>query len=75
MLETVWAFVGMRNYKHELIKYLRYKKHVSVIETRLMHLRNKICKQAVLYGDVDNVIRKQYLKYNKYLLKLRNGSK
>ena len=62
-------------YKDELIKYLRYKKHISVIETRLMHLRNKICKQAVLYGDVDIITRKQYLKYNKYLLKLRNGSK
>ena len=45
------------------------------METRLMHLRNKICKQAVLYGDVDDVVRKQYLKYNKYLLKLRNGTK
>ena len=75
ILETVWAFVGMRRYKDELIKYLRYKKHVSYVETRLMQLRNNICKQAVLYGDVDDIIRKQYLKYNKYLLKLRNGSK
>jgi len=65
----------MRRYKDELIKYLRYKKHVSYVETRLMQLRNNICKQAVLYGDVDDIIRKQYLKYNKYLLKLRNGSK
>jgi len=65
----------MRRYKDELIKYLRYKKHVSAIETRLMHLRNKICKQAVLYGDVDQVTREQYLKYNNYLKKLRNGCK
>ena len=65
----------MRNYKDELIKYLRYKKHVSYVETRLMHLRNNICKQAVLYGDVDNITRTNYLKYNNYLLKLRNGSK
>ena len=65
----------MRRYKDELIKYLRYKKHVSYVETRLMQLRNNICKQAVIYGDVDDIIRKQYLKYNKYLLKLRNGSK
>ena len=65
----------MRNYKDELIKYLRYTKHVSYVETRLMQLRNHICKQAVLYGDVDDIVRKQYLKYNKYLLKLTNGSK
>ena len=65
----------MRNYKDDLIKYLRYKKHVSYVETRLMHLRNNICKQAVLYGDVDNTTRTNYLKYNKYLLKLRNGTK
>jgi hypothetical protein len=65
----------MRSYKYELIKYLKYKKHVSVVETRLMHLRNTMCKQAILHGSVDIIIRKQYLKYNKYLLKLRNGSK
>ena len=65
----------MRRYRDELIRYLKYKKHESLVETRLMNLRNKICKQAVLYGDVDIITRKQYLKYNKYLLKLRNGSK
>ena len=75
MPETVWAFVGMRNYKHELLNYLKYKKHVSYIETRLMQLRNQICKQAVLYGDVDNITRTLYLKYNNYLKQLRNGSK
>ena len=64
----------MRNYKHELIKYLKYKKHVSYIHTRLMELRNRICKQAVLYGDVDAVTRKLYIKYTNYLKKL-NGTK
>jgi len=65
----------MRRYRHELIRYLKYKKHVSVVETRLMHLRNKLCKQAVLHGNIDIVTRKQYLKYNKYLLKLIHGIK
>ena len=65
----------MRKYKDELIKYLRYKKHLSIIETRLMHLRNKICKQAILYGDVDNVTRQLYQKYNNYLKTIRNGTK
>ena len=65
----------MGKYKDELIKYIKYKKHVSYVETRLMHLRNNICKQAVLYGDVDDIVRKQYLKYNNYLLKLTNERK
>ena len=75
MLETVWAFVGMRNYKDELIKYLKYKKHIHHVENRCMNLRNNICRQACKYGNVDNVTRTNYLKYTKYLLKLRNGSK
>ena len=75
MLETVWAFVGMRNYKHELIKYLKYRKHVQYVENACMHLRNSICRQACKYGNFNNVTRTNYLKYNKYLLKLRNGAK
>ena len=76
MPATVWAFIGMGKYKHELLNYLKYKKHVSYIETTLMQLRNKICKQAVLYGSVDSVTRQLYLKYNDYLKKIRNnGSK
>jgi len=75
MLETVWAFVGMRRYRDELVKYLKYKKHIQHVETRCMHLRNKICKQAVLYGDVDNVTRQLYKKYNNYLKIIRNGTK
>ena len=75
MLETVWAFVGMRRYRDELVNYLKYKKHISMVETRLMHLRNKICKQAVLYGDVDSVTRQLYQKYIKYLKTIRNGTK
>ena len=65
----------MRNYKHELIKYLKFKKHMGYVESQCMHLRNSICRQACMYGNVDKVIREKYLKYNKYLLKLRNGSK
>ena len=71
MLETVWAFVGMRNYKHELIKYLRYKRHVYYVEARVVELRNSICRQACKYGNVDNFTRELYLKYNKYLYLLK----
>ena len=42
MPEKVWAFVGMRNYKHELIKYLRYKRHVYYVEARVVELRNDV---------------------------------
>ena len=71
MLETVWAFVGMRNYKHELVKYLKYKQHVYYVEARCMELRNSICRQACKYGNVDELTRKLYLKYNNYLRILR----
>ncbi len=75
ILETVWAFVGMRNYKNELIKYLRYKKHYNYVESRVVELRNKICKDATVYGTIGTRTRELYLKYNNYLLKLKNGSK
>ena len=61
----------MRNYKEELIKYLKFKKHMGYVETRCMSLRNSICRQACKYGNVDEVTRKLYLKYNDYLKILR----
>ena len=61
----------MRNYKHELIKCLRYRKHVYYVEARVVELRNDICRQAILYGNVHDITRKLYLKYNDYLKLLR----
>ena len=61
----------MRRYKNELIKYLRYKKHVYYVENRVVKLRGEICKQACKYGNVDEVTRKLYLKYNRYLQLLK----
>ena len=69
------AFVGMRNYKNELIKYLRYKKHYNYVESRVVELRNKICQDATKYGTIGTRTRDLYLKYNNYLIKLNNGSK
>ena len=60
----------MRRYKHELIKYLRYRNHVYYVEAHVVSLRNKLCKQACAYGHVDNMTRELYLKYNRYLLLL-----
>jgi len=65
----------MRRYRDELIKYLRYKKHYAYVEQRTVQLRAKICRDATLYGSIGTVTRKLYLKYNNYLIKLKNGSK
>ena len=65
----------MRNYKNELIKYLKYKKHYAYVEKRTVELRAKICNDAAMHGTINTITRDLYLKYNKYLLKLKNGSK
>jgi len=61
----------MRRYKHELQRYLKYKRHVYYVETRCMELRNNICRQACKHGNVDSITRVLYLKYNDYLRILR----
>ena len=65
----------MRRYRDELKKYLRYKKHYDYVESRVVELRNKICQDAILYGTIGTTTRRLYLKYNKYLINLKNGSK
>ena len=65
----------MRNYKNELIKYLKYKKHYAHVEQRTVELRAKICRDATLHGTIGTVTRELYLKYNNYLIKLKNGKK
>ncbi len=54
-----------------LKEYLKYKRHISYVESRVVELRGMICKQAVLYGTVDNTTRDLFLKYNDYLRLLR----
>jgi len=65
----------MRSYKDILKKYMRLKEHISYVESRVVELRRKICNQAVKYGNVSIKTRKQYLKYNEYLRKLKDGRK
>ena len=65
----------MRNYRHELKQYLRYKKHYNYVESRVVELRNKICQDATKYGTIGTITRDLYLKYNNYLIKLNNGRK
>ena len=61
----------MRKRKHILKEYLRYRKHIDYVQNRTLELRSKICKQACLYGNVDQLTRKLYLKYNRYLQLLK----
>ena len=68
-------FLIMRRYKHELIKYLKYKKHRNYVESRVVELRAKICKDATTHGTIGTITRELFLKYNNYLIKLKNGSK
>jgi len=70
MLETVWAFVGMK----ELKMYYKKKRLERYITKRIMQLRNEICKQACKYGVVDETTRQLYAKYKNKLNEL-NGTK
>ena len=65
----------MRNYRHELIKYLKWKKHYAYVEKRTVELRSKICNDAATHGTIGIITRELYLKYNNYLIKLKNGRK
>ena len=60
----------MRRRLHILKEYLRYKKHIAYVEKQTLELRNSICRQAVLYGNVDKITRTLFLKYNEYLKQL-----
>ena len=61
----------MRKRLHILKEYLKYKRHISYVESRVVELRSSICRQAVMYGTVDNVTRDLFLKYNEYLRLLK----
>jgi len=65
----------MRRYRDDLKRYLKYRKHYNYVESRVVELRNKICRDATLYGTIGTTTRRLYLKYNNYLIKLKNGSK
>jgi len=51
---------------------MRLKKHILYVEKRVLELRGEICKQAILYGNVDQDVRQLFLKYNAYLRSLEN---
>lgn len=50
---------------------LRYKKHIMYVEKTVTDLYKQISEQAVKYGYVDQDARSRFLKYNEYLIKLK----
>ena len=50
---------------------LRYKKHTRYVENTVTDLYRQISEQAVKYGYVDQKARSRFLKYNGYLVKLK----
>lgn len=50
---------------------LRYKKHIIYVEKTVTDLYKQISEQAVKYGYVDQDARSRFLKYNEYLIKLK----
>ena len=61
----------MRKRLDILKEYLKWKKHISYVESRVVELRGTLCIQAITYGNVDKNTRELFLKYNRYLLKLK----
>ena len=58
-----------------MMKYLRKRRHYKYVESYVVEMRTKICSQACLYGKSDPIDRALFLKYNDYLIKLRNENK
>lgn len=52
--------------------YIRKLRHKRYVEDMVTMMRGRVCKQAVLYGNVDKTTRALFLKYNEYLKKLNN---
>lgn len=65
----------MRRRKQLLKQYLRFKNHILYVEKTTLELRSQICMDACLIGQVDEIKRTLYLKYNQYLVKLRAKNK
>tara|TARA_Y100001972_G_scaffold123859_1_gene171844 strand:- start:214 stop:408 length:195 start_codon:yes stop_codon:yes gene_type:complete len=60
----------MRRRLHLLKEYLKYKKHQSFVESRVVELRRKITKESIETGCADELTRTLFIKYNNYLKSL-----
>ena len=57
--------------KTSKIPYIRKQQHIKYVEACVIKQRDQIMKSAILYGRVDSVSRELFLKYNDYLIKLK----
>ena len=57
--------------KRSKIPYIRKQQHIKYVEACVIKQRDQIMKSAILYGKVDSVSRELFLKYNDYLIKLK----
>jgi len=57
--------------KKSKIPYIRKQQHIKYVEACVIKQRDQIMKSAILYGKVDSVSRELFLKYNDYLIKLK----
>lgn len=51
-------------------KHIRFRKHKSYVESRVLEIRSMITIQAIENGCVDSELRELFVKYNNYLKKL-----
>ena len=54
----------------KLGRYIRKLRHKKYVEVMVTTMRRRVCKQAILYGNVDKRTHELYLKYNAYLMEL-----
>ena len=62
MLETVWAFVGMRKW----LKKRRCFRHKRYVSKRMAELQMEICSEAIKTGLVNETKRQQLFKYKEH---------
>ena len=53
------------------IPYIRKIQHIKYVEHSVVKQRDRIMRSAILYGKVDSVSRELFLKYNEYLIRLK----
>ena len=63
ILETVWAFVDMK----EIVKKRRCLSHKRYVTRRMAELSNELLQEAIETGIVNLKTRQQLLKYKEYL--------
>ena len=57
--------------KKSKIPYVRKIQHIKYVEQCVVKQRDRIMRSAILYGKVDSVSRELFLKYNDYLIKVK----